>query len=66
MAQDIQSVFSAAATLPSARTEAFIVDVPLVLNANNVASIYTAPVGNDLRTARKEVTTPASTATSTP
>ncbi|HEX4342569.1 MAG TPA: hypothetical protein VH255_04215 [Verrucomicrobiae bacterium] len=66
MAQDIQTVFSAAASLPPSRTEAFIVDVPLVLNANNVASVYTGPVGNDLRAARKEVTTPAPTPIATP
>ena len=60
IAQDIQTVFSGPASMTPARSEAFIVDVPLVLKAGGVESTLTAPVGDDLRAARKEVTQPAS------
>jgi len=55
IAQDIETVFSGAASVPSERVEAFVVDVPLLLKALGVESVYTAAVGNDLRAARKEI-----------
>jgi len=63
IALDIQTVFSGASSMPAERVEAFIVDVPLVLKVVGVESTYTAAIGNDLRSARKEVVPNPSPAT---